>query len=151
MKTSKKTEKDTASKGRTSNTFTAEEKAAMKSRVQEMKGKAGGDNVVLEAIAKMPAPYRAIGERLHAIIKASAPLLEAKTWYGLPAYAKAGKVICYMRMNPKPPFNDRYLTFGFNETANLDEDHMWPIAFALKELTAGEETQITKLVKKAVS
>jgi len=151
MKPAKNNKKDTASKGRTSSAFTTEEKAAMKSRVQELKGKAGGDSVVFEAIAKMPAPYRAIAERLHALIKSSSPSLEAKTWYGLPAYAKAGKVICYMRMNPKSPFNDRYMTFGFNESANLDEDHMWPIAFALTELTTAEETRIIKLVEKAVS
>ena len=151
MKTTKNNEKNTASKGKTSSAFTAEEKAAMKSRVQELKGKTGGDSAVLEAIAKMPAPYRAIGERLHAIIKASAPSLEAKTWYGLPAYAKAGKIVCYMRMNPKAPFNDRYMTFGFNEAANVDEDNMWPIAFALKKLTAAEEANIIALVKKSVS
>jgi hypothetical protein len=119
--------------------------------MQELKGKAGGESALLEAVAKMPALYRTMGERLHAIIKASAPSLEAKTWYGLPAYAKNGKIVCYMRMNPKSPFNDRYLTFGFNEAANLDEENMWPIAFALKELADTDEARIIALVKKAVS
>jgi hypothetical protein len=151
MTTAKKIAKNTTTKGKKSTGFTTEEKTAMKSRIQELKGKAGGETALLAAIAKMPTPFRALGERLHAIIKASAPSLEAKTWYGLPAYAKDGKVVCYMRMNPKPPFNDRYLTFGFNETANLDEDRMWPIAFALKELTTADEAKITALVKKAVS
>ena len=150
MKPVKNTVKNTTTNGKKSTGFTTEEKSAMKSRIQELKGKAGGDSAALDAIAKMPAPYRSIGERLHAIIKASAPSLEAKTWYGLPAYAKEGKVVCYMRMNPKPPYNDRYMTFGFNETANLDEDRMWPVAFALKELTAADEARITALVKKAM-
>jgi hypothetical protein len=131
--------------------FTTEERTAVKARMQELKGKAGGESALLEAVAKMPALYRTMGERLHAIIKASAPSLEAKTWYGLPAYAKNGKIVCYMRMNPKSPFNDRYLTFGFNEAANLDEENMWPIAFALKELADTDEARIIALVKKAVS
>jgi hypothetical protein len=151
MKTVKNIVTNTTSKGKKSTGFTTEEQAAMKARIQELKGKAGGDSALLAAIAKMPAPYRIIGERLHAIIKTNAPSLEAKTWYGLPAYAKAGKVVCYMRMNPKPPYNDRYMTFGFNETANLDEGRMWPIAFALKELTAADEGRIIALVKKAMS
>lgn len=151
MKTSKNLEKKTTKKDEKATGFTAEERASMKARIQELKGKAGGDSALLAAIAKMPAPYRAMADRLHAIIKAGAPSLEAKTWYGLPAYAKAGKVVCYMRMNPKPPFSDRYLTFGFNEAANLDEDRMWPIAFALKELSAADEARIIALVKKAVS
>ena len=113
--------------------------------------KAEGESAVLATIAKMPEPYSTMGERLHAIIKASAPALEPKTWYGLPAYAKDGKVVCYFRMNPKPPFNDRYMTFGFNETANLDDGAMWPTVFALKELTAAEEAKVGALVKKAVS
>jgi hypothetical protein len=131
--------------------FTTEERTAVKARMQELKGKAGGESALLEAVAKMPALYRTMGERLHAIIKASAPSLEAKTWYGLPAYAKNGKIVCYMRMNPKSPFNDRYLTFGFNEAANLDEGNMWPVAFALKELADTDEARIIALVKKAVS
>ena len=146
-----KTVKNSTVKANKSTGFTTEERASMKARIQELKGKAGGDSALLEAIAKMPESYRAMGERLHTIIMANAPLLEAKTWYGLPAYAKAGKIVCYMRMNPKPPFNDRYMTFGFNEAANLDEDNMWPIAFALKKLTAAEEASIIALVKKAVS
>ena len=131
--------------------FTTEERTAVKARMQELKGKACGESALLEAVAKMPALYRTMGERLHAIIKASAPSLEAKTWYGLPAYAKNGKIVCYIRMNPKSPFNDRYLTFGFNEAANLDEENMWPIAFALKELADTDEARIIALVKKAVS
>ena len=146
-----KTVKNSTAKGNKSTGFTTEERASMKARIQEQKGKSGGDGALLEAIAKMPLPYRTMAERLHAIIKANAPLLEAKTWYGLPAYAKAGKIVCYVRMNPKPPFNDRYMTFGFNEAANLDEDNMWPIAFALKKLTAAEEASIIALVKKAAS
>jgi hypothetical protein len=116
-----KTVKNSIVKGNKSTGFTTEERVSMKARIQELKGKAGGDSALLEAIAKMPAPYRTMGEQLHAIIKANAPLLEAKTWYGLPAYAKAGKIVCYMRMNPKPPYNDWYMTFGFNEAANLDK------------------------------
>src|SRR5262245_9095344 len=108
MKTEKSIAKNTTSKVKKSSGFTTEEKAAIKSRIQELKGNAGGESGALAAIAKMPATYRTIGERLHSIIRASAPSLEAKTWYGLPAYAKAGKVVCHMRMNPKPPFNDRY-------------------------------------------
>lgn len=132
------------------------ERDAIEARVQELKagphaGKTEGERAVLAAIAKMPAPFRTIGERLHAIIMVSAPALAPKTWYGLPAYAKDGKVVCYFRMNPKPPYNDRYMTFGFNEAANLDEDSMWPVAFALKELTAIDEARISALVKKAVS
>src|SRR4030095_12542322 len=129
MKTPKNIVKNTAMKGKKSTGFTTEERAAMKARIQELKGKAGGESALHAAIANMPAPYHTMGERLRAIIKASAPSLEAKTWYGLPAYAKEGKVVCYMRMNPKPPYNDRYMTFGFNETANLDEDRMWPVAY----------------------
>lgn len=138
--------------------FTAEEKAAIKARAQELKaeayankGKAEGERAVLEAIAKMPALYRAMGERLHEIIIASVPTLLPKTWYGLPAYAKDGKVVCYLRMNPKPPYNDRYMTFGFNEVANLDDDNMWATGFALVELTDVEEAKVSALVKQAVS
>jgi uncharacterized protein YdhG (YjbR/CyaY superfamily) len=141
--------------------LTEGEKAAIRDRSQELKAEAKrGSRAEKEAeaereciakIAEMPAPYRAIGERLHALIKASAPSLSPKTWYGLPAYARDGKIVCYLRMNPKPPYNDRYLTFGFNETANLDEGAMWPIAFAVKDLTAEDEARIGALVKKAVS
>ena len=111
--------------------------------------KADGESAVLAKIAAMPEPYRAMGERLHAIIKASAPALSPKLWYGMPAYAKDGKVVCFFRGGEK--FKERYMTLGFNEEANLDEGHMWPIAFALTELTAAEEARIGALVKKAVS
>ncbi len=111
--------------------------------------KAGGESDVLSAIAAMPEPYRAIGERLHAIIKASAPALEAKTWYGMPGYAKDGKIVCFFRSPEK--FKERYMTFGFNDKAKLDDGVMWPVAFALKDLTTVEETKISALVKKAVS
>ena len=111
--------------------------------------KADGENAVLAAIAAMPEPYRNMGERLHVLIKANAPALSPKTWYGMPAYAKEGKVVCFFRSGQK--FKERYMTLGFNDIANLDEDNMWPIAFALKELTAVEETRIGALVKKAVS
>jgi uncharacterized protein YdhG (YjbR/CyaY superfamily) len=104
---------------------------------------------VLAKIAEMPEPDRAMAERLHAIIKASAPVLSPKTWYGMPAYARDGKVVCFFQSAQK--FNTRYATFGFNDTANLDEGAMWPTAFALKELTAAEEAKIAALVKKAVS
>src|SRR5919201_3157416 len=116
--------------------FTAEERAAMKERAQELKraGKADGESDVLEKIAAMPASDRAMGERLHAIIKASAPDLSPRTWYGMPAYAKDGKVVCFFQSAQK--FKTRYATFGFSDQAILDEGHMWPTAFALKELTA---------------
>ncbi len=111
--------------------------------------KADGESAVLAAIAAMEVPYRAMGERLHAIIKANAPALSPKLWYGMPAYAKDGKVVCFFRSGEK--FKERYMTLGFNQEANLDEGNMWPIAFALKELTAAEEARIGALVKKAVS
>jgi len=137
--------------------FTAEEKAAMKNRAQELKAearankdKAEGESAVLAAIAAMQEPDRAMAKRLHAIIKASAPALSPKTWYGMPAYAnKEGKVVCFFQTAQK--FNTRYATFGFNDTANLDEGALWPVAFALKELTATEEARISALVKKALS
>jgi hypothetical protein len=111
--------------------------------------KADVESAVLAAIAAMPEPYRAMGERLHAIIKANAPVLSPRLWYGMPAYAKDGKVVCFFRGGDK--FKERYMTLGFNDMANLDEGHMWPIAFALKELTAAEEARIGALVKKAAS
>ena len=111
--------------------------------------KADDEAAVLAKIAEMPAPYRAMGERLHAIIKASAPVLSPKLWYGMPAYAKDGKVVCFFQCAQK--FNTRYATLGFNDKANLDEGGLWPVAFALKELTAAEEARIGALVKKAVS
>ena len=111
--------------------------------------KADGESAVLATIAAMPGPDRAMGERLHAVIKASAPALSPKLWYGMPAYAKDGKVICFFRSGQK--FKERYMTLGFNNEAKLDEGHMWPITFALMELTAAEESRIVALVKKAVS
>ena len=138
--------------------FTAEERAAMRERAQELKaaarrapraGKADGESDVLAKIAEMPEPDRAMAERLHAIVKASAPALSPRTWYGMPAYAKDGKVVCYFQAAQK--FNSRYATLGFSDAANLDEGAMWPTSFALKELTAAEEAKIGALVKKAVS
>lgn len=136
--------------------FTDEERAAMKERAQELKAaaradkdKAAGESAVLAKIAEMQEPDRTMAKRLHAIIKASAPALSPKTWYGMPAYAKDGKVVCFFQSAQK--FNTRYATFGFTDAANLDEGAMWPTAFALKELTAAEEVRISALVKKAVS
>src|SRR5213594_3363228 len=130
--------------------FTDEERAAMKERAQELKAdKADGESDVLAKIAEMPKPDRAMAERLHAIIRASAPGLSPKTWYGMPAYAKDGKVVCFFQSAQK--FKTRYATFGFSDKANLDEGAMWPTAFALKGLTATEEARIAALVKKAVS
>jgi uncharacterized protein YdhG (YjbR/CyaY superfamily) len=110
---------------------------------------AGGESAVLAAIARMPEPYRAMGDRMHAIIKASAPALTPRAWYGMPAYAKDGKVVCFFRGGDK--FKERYMTIGFNDKANLDEGNMWSIAFALTKLTAAEEARIAALVKKATS
>ena len=139
-----------------STTFTEEERAAMKARAQELKAaaradkdKADGESAVLAAIAAMQEPDRVMAKRLHAIIKASAPVLSPKTWYGMPAYAKDGKVVCFFQSAEK--FNTRYATLGFSDTANLDEGDLWPVTFALKELTAAEEARIVALVKKAVS
>lgn len=139
--------------------FTDEERAAMKERTRELKaetrrgsqkkGKANGESDVLTKIAEMPEPERAMAERLHAIIKDSAPALSPKTWYGMPAYAKDGKVVCFFQSAQK--FKSRYATFGFSDEANLDEGAMWPTSFALKELTPAEEEKIVALVKKAVS
>ncbi|MEW5989575.1 MAG: DUF1801 domain-containing protein [Chloroflexota bacterium] len=137
--------------------FTDEERAAMKERAKELKAearanqdRAEGESAVLAKIAEMPEVDRAMAERLHAIIKASAPALSPKTWYGMPAYAnKDGKVVCFFQSAHK--FNARYATFGFNDVANLDEGAMWPTSFALKELSAAEEAKIAALVKKAVS
>jgi hypothetical protein len=120
-----------------------------KSITKQAAKKADGESAVLAAIAAMEGPYRAMGERLHAIIKASAPALSPRLWYGMPAYAKDSKVVCFFRSGQK--FKERYMTLGFNDVANLDEGRMWPIAFALKELTAAEEARISALVKKAVS
>jgi uncharacterized protein YdhG (YjbR/CyaY superfamily) len=138
--------------------FTAEERAAMKERAQELKAetrrgsrakKADGESDVLAKIAEMPPQDRAMAERLHEIVKTSAPDLSPKTWYGMPAYAKDGKVVCYFTAASK--FKSRYATLGFNDAANLDEGNMWPASFALKELTPAEEARIGELVKKAVS
>ena len=138
--------------------FTDEERAAMKERAQEQKAaarrgpradKADGESDVLAKIAEMPEPDRAMAERLHAIIKASAPALSPRTWYGMPAYAKDGNVVCFFQAAQK--FKARYATFGFSDKANLDEGAMWPVAFALTELTAADEARIGALVKKAVS
>ncbi|HEX3031572.1 MAG TPA: DUF1801 domain-containing protein [Bacillota bacterium] len=139
--------------GKTSQGFTAEEKAAMKERAKELKAaanKAEAESDLLAKIAEMPEADRAMAQRIHEIIKASAPELAPKTWYGMPAYAnKDGKVVCYFTAASK--FNSRYATLGFNDDANLDEGHMWPTSFALKELTAAEEAKIAALVKKAAS
>ena len=132
--------------------FTPEERTAMKERAAELKAearKADGESAVLAKIAEMKGTDRAMAERLHAIVKASAPALSPKTWYGMPAYAKNGKVVCFFQAAQK--FNTRYATFAFNDLANLDEGAMWPTAFALTELTADDEARIAALVKKAVS
>jgi uncharacterized protein YdhG (YjbR/CyaY superfamily) len=153
-KTTRKSAKSTAAVNRSSKGFTDEERAAMRERARELNAeargdKADGESTVLAKIAEMPEPDRAMAKRLHALIKASAPALSPKTWYGMPAYAKGGKVVCYFQGAHK--FKSRYATFGFNDTANLDEGAMWPIAFALKELTAAAEAKIAALVKRAVS
>jgi len=150
--------KPTQKSAETSEGFTDEERAAMKERARELKAAArrgprantaDGDRDVLAKIAEMPEPDRGMAERLHAIVKASAPDLSPRTWYGMPAYAKDGKVVCFFQSAQK--FKSRYATFGFSDAANLDKGAMWPTAFALKELTAAEETKIGALVKKAVS
>jgi uncharacterized protein YdhG (YjbR/CyaY superfamily) len=150
-KATQKAAKSTAASGKKPKRFTAEERTAMKERAQELKAeavKADGESAVLAKIAEMPEPDRVLGERLHAIIKASAPVLSPKTWYGMPAYAKDGKVLCYFQSAAK--FNSRYATFGFSDEANLDKGAMWPTSFALTELTAAEEAKIAAIVKKAV-
>jgi uncharacterized protein YdhG (YjbR/CyaY superfamily) len=153
-KTTRKSAKSTAAVNQSSKGFTDEERSAMKERARELKAeargdKADGESAVLAKIAEMPEPDRAMARRLHALIKASGPALSSKTWYGMPAYAKGGKVVCYFQSAHK--FKSRYATFGFNDTANLDEGAMWPTSFALKELTADAEAKITALVKKAVN
>jgi uncharacterized protein YdhG (YjbR/CyaY superfamily) len=130
--------------------FTDEERAAMKERSRELKaGKADGESDVLAKIAEMEKPDRVMAERLHALVKASAPDLSPRTWYGMPAYTKDGKVVCHFQ--PAQKFKTRYATFGFSDRANLDDDAMWPVAFALSELTADVEARLGELVKKAVS
>jgi uncharacterized protein YdhG (YjbR/CyaY superfamily) len=155
MATQKKAAKRSTAKGKASSGLTAEERAAMKERVQELRAEARGANkadaeaAVLAKIAEMPEPDRIMGERLHAIIRASAPVLSPKLWYGMPAYAKDGKVVCFFQSADK--FKSRYATFGFDDNANLDQGAMWPTSFALTELTAAGEAKIRALVKKAVS
>jgi len=151
-KGTQKSAKRTTATGKTSKGWTAEERAAAKAYAQELKAEARGANderAALAAIAAMPKADRAMAERIHAIVKASAPDLSPKTWYGMPAYAKEGKVVCFFQSADK--FKARYATFGFNDTANLDEGAMWPTSFALKELTAADEARIGALVKKAVT
>jgi uncharacterized protein YdhG (YjbR/CyaY superfamily) len=150
MSDTRKSAKGTTATGKTFEGFTDEERGAMKERAKELKtGKADGERAVLDKIADMPEPDRAMAERLHAIISASAPDLTPRTWYGMPAYAKKGKVVCYF--TPASKFKERYATLGFNATANLDDGTMWPTSFALTELTADDEARIGALVKKAVS
>jgi uncharacterized protein YdhG (YjbR/CyaY superfamily) len=158
MKDTQKSAQGTTASDEKFQGLTDEERGAMKERTKELKaearrspraGKADGESDVLAKIAEMPEPDRALAERLHAIIKASAPALAPKTWYGMPAYAKDGKVVCFFQSAHK--FKSRYATFGFNDSANLDEGAMWPTAFALTELTAADEARIGALVKKAVS
>jgi uncharacterized protein YdhG (YjbR/CyaY superfamily) len=129
--------------------FTAEEKAAMRARARELKAAEDGETAVRAALAEMSPHDRAIGERIHALVKESAPALTPKTWYGMPAYAKEGKVVCFFRNAGK--FKERYAMFGFNDSAQLDDGSMWPVAFALKKLTTADEARIAKLVKQAVS
>ena len=151
-KNTQKSPKRTTAMKKKAKGFTAEERAAMKERAQELKAeaeKADGESALLAKIAEMPGPDRAMAKRLHAIVKASAPGLSPKTWYGMPAYAKDGKVVCFFQSAQK--FKSRYATLGFSDRANLDEGAMWPVAFALTKLTAAEEAKIGALVKKAVS
>jgi uncharacterized protein YdhG (YjbR/CyaY superfamily) len=144
------TNKSATKKGKKSEGFTAEEKAAMKARAKELKAAAEGEEAVLSALAAMSPDDRALGERIHAIVKETAPDLTPKTWYGMPAYAnKDGKVVLYFRNAEK--FKERYAMLGFNDTANLDDGSMWPVAFALTKLTKADEARIAKLLKQAVS
>jgi uncharacterized protein YdhG (YjbR/CyaY superfamily) len=157
-KDSQESARSTTAIGKRSKGFTDDERAATKERARELKAEAGsgtradkadGESAVLAKIAEMPEPDRAMARRLHDIIKAAAPALSPKTWYGMPAYAKDGKVVCFFQSAHK--FKSRYATFGFSDEANLDEGAMWPTSFALKDLTAAEEARIGELVKKAVS
>jgi uncharacterized protein YdhG (YjbR/CyaY superfamily) len=155
-KETQKSAKTTTAINKMSKGFTDEERAAMKARVQEMKAegranknKTDGESDVLAAIAVMPEPDRTMAKRLHEIIKATAPALSPKTWYGMPAYAMDGKVVCFFQSAQK--FKTRYATFGFSDAANLDEGALWPVAYALKKLTAAEEARIVAFVKKAMS
>ena len=149
--TQKKSAKSTTATSKKSKGFTAEERAAMKERAKELKAeaaKADGEKALLEKVAEMKGTDKAMAKRLHAIITAAAPALSPKTWYGMPAYAKDDKIVCFFKSAEK--FKSRYATFGFEEAANLDEGAMWPTSYALKELTAADEKRITALVKKAV-
>jgi uncharacterized protein YdhG (YjbR/CyaY superfamily) len=154
-KSKQKSAKRATASGKAAKGFTTEERAAMRERAQELKAerqwdvKASEESAVLARIAAMPAPDRAMAERLHTIIMASAPGLSPKLWYGMPAYAKDGSVVCFFQSAQK--FKTRYATFGFSDKANLDEGHMWPTSFALRDLTADDEARIGELVKKATS
>jgi uncharacterized protein YdhG (YjbR/CyaY superfamily) len=144
--------KSTTAAAKGTKVFTDEERSAITERAREVKaaaGKADEESELLRKIAEMASPDRAMAKRLHAVIKASAPVLSPKTWYGMPAYAKDGKIVCFFQ--PAEKFKTRYATFGFNDKANLDEGGMWPVAFALKQLTSTEEARISALVKKAAS
>ena len=146
--TTKKGKQQSAKSTNKKEGFTTEEKAAMKARARELKDKTDGESAVRDAIAAMAPQDRAIAKRLHELIKATAPDLTPKTWYGMPAYAKDGKVVCFFRNAGK--FKERYAMLGFNDSANLDAGSMWPVAFALTKLTAADEAKIRALVKKAV-
>ena len=155
-KDTQKSAKSTTAINKKSKGFTDEERAAMKEHAQELKAaaradkdKADGESALLAKIAEMPKPDRVMAERIHALVKAGAPALSPKTWYGMPAYAKDGKIVCFF--TPADKFKSRYATFGFNDAANLDEGTMWPTSFALTKLTAADEARIGALVKKAVS
>jgi uncharacterized protein YdhG (YjbR/CyaY superfamily) len=151
MPDAKKATKTTAKKSKTYDGFTAEERGAMKERAKELKAAASREDAekdLLAKIAEMSPPDRVMAERLHAIVKANAPGLEPKLWYGMPAYAKGGKIVCFFQ--PAQKFKTRYATLGFNDEANLDDGAMWPTAFALTKLTAADEKRISALVKKAV-
>ena len=158
MKDKQKSAKSTTATRKRYEGFTDEERAAMKDRVQEQKvsarrgpraDQADAESDVLAKIAEMPEPDRVRGERIHAVIKASAPALSPRLWYGMPAYARDGKIVCHFQ--PAQKFKTRYATFAFSDVANLGEGAMWPVAFALTELTAADEARIAALVKKAVS
>jgi uncharacterized protein YdhG (YjbR/CyaY superfamily) len=154
QKSAQKRAKSTAAAGKKSSGLTDEERAAMQERVKELKaeargGQAAGESAVLEKIAEMEEPDRVLAERLHAIVHASAPELAPKTWYGMPAYAKEGKVVCFFQSAAK--FKSRYATLGFSDQANLDDGSMWPTSFALKEMTPADEARIAELVEQAVT
>jgi uncharacterized protein YdhG (YjbR/CyaY superfamily) len=147
----KKTTKKAAAGSKKPGTFTADERAAMRERARELKAearKADGEKILLEKVAEMPEPDRSMAKRLHEIVKETAPDLTPKTWYGMPAYAKDDKIVCFFQAADK--FKARYATLGFNDSANLDQGAMWPTSFALKELTPAEEKKIAALIKKAV-